>query len=275
MHELPEINEAELKDIAKKIRRHIIEMTADAGSGHYMSSLSIADIMVSLYWMVMNHFPEDPTCSDRDRFVLSKGHAAPALYAVLAERGYIPVDELKTFRKLDSRLQGHPDSHMCPGIDASTGSLGQGISTAVGMAIAGKLDKKDYRVFAILGDGECQEGSVWEAAMSAAHFKLDNLVAIIDRNTLQSDGRVDDIMSLGNLPEKWKAFGWEVFEIDGHDFNEIISALYEAGKAKDKPTAIIANTIKGKGIPFVEGNLKYHTMPLTSEELKAALDNLK
>jgi transketolase len=247
-------------------------MTAEAGSGHYMSSLSNVEILVSLYYKELNHYPEYPKHPDRDRFVLSKGHAAPTLYAILAETGYFPIEELKTFRKFGSRLQGHPDSQMLPGVDTSSGSLGQGLSIAVGIAFAGKLDKKDYQVFTLLGDGECQEGQVWEAAMAGAHFKLDNLIAIIDNNALQSSGKVEEIMSLGNIKDKWESFGWKVFEVNGHDFTSLLTAFKEAREIKNKPTIIIANTVKGYGIPFIEGNLYYHTAPLNKEELKHALE---
>ena len=265
----------ELKEIAKKIRRDIILSTAEAGSGHIMSSLSTVEILVSLYYDVMNHYPEDPKSPDRDRFVLSKGHAAPALYSVMAETGYFPVEELKSLRKLESRLQGHPVSHRLPGLDSSSGSLAQGISISVGMAIAGKLDNKSYRVYALLGDGECQEGEVWEAAMSAAHFNLDNLIAIIDMNGLQSDGKTDDIMSLGSLKNKWESFGWKVFEVNGHDFNSLLDAFKNAKSIKGQPTVIIAKTIKGAGVSFIEGNLKYHSAPLNKDELALALEELR
>lgn len=268
-------NEKYLKEIAKKIRRHTILMTAGAGTGHYMSSLSSVEILVALYYKELNHHPHNPESPDRDRFILCKGHAAPALYSILAETGYFPVEELKTLRKIGSRLQGHPVSHLLPGLDASSGSLGQGLSTAIGMAIAGKLDQKKYRVFALLGDGECQEGQVWEAAMAAAHFKLDNLTAIIDKNGLQSIGTVEEVMSLGILKDKWASFGWKVFDVNGHDFNALLTAFKEARNIKNQPTVIIAKTIKGFGVPFIEGNLKYHSVPLNKEELKMALDYLR
>ena len=269
------IDTNKFKDIAKNIRRDIILSTAEAGSGHIMSSLSVVEILVSLYYEVMTHYPKDPKSPDRDRFVLGKGHAAPALYSVMAETGYFPVEELKSLRKIDSRLQGHPVSHRLPGLDSSSGSLGQGISISVGMAIAGKLDKKSYRVYVLLGDGECQEGEVWEAAMSAAHFKLDNLTAIIDRNELQSDGKTEDIMSLGSLKKKWESFGWKVFEVNGHDFNALLDAFKKSKSIKNQPALIIAKTIKGSGSSFIEGNLKYHSAPLNKDELKAALEELR
>jgi transketolase len=262
----------DLKEIAKRIRKHILLMTAKAGSGHYMSSLSTVEILVTLYYNVLNHDPRNSQDNERDRFILSKGHAAPALYAVLAEAGYFPLEELKTLRKFGSRLQGHPESLLLPGIDASSGSLGQGISVAVGMAIAGKLDQKKYRIFVLLGDGECQEGQVWEAAMSAAHYKLDNIIAIIDKNNLQSTGKVDEIMSLGNLSEKWKSFGWIVLNANGHSFSSLLNAFKKAKRVKNQPTVIIAETVKGKGIPFIENDLEYHVRQLSREELRRALE---
>jgi len=272
---LSSITIQELKEIAKKIRQDIIVSTAEAGSGHIMSSLSTVEILVSLYYKVMKHYPGNPGSPDRDRFVLSKGHAAPALYSVMAETGYFSVEDLKSLRKIESRLQGHPVSHRLPGLDSSSGSLAQGISISVGMAIAGKLDNKSYRVYALLGDGECQEGEVWEAAMAAAHFKLDNLTAIIDMNELQSDGKTEDIMSLGSLKKKWASFGWKVFEVNGHDFNALLGAFKKAKNIKTHPTVIIAKTIKGSGVSFIEGNLKYHSAPLNKDELKAALEELR
>lgn len=268
-------NTKQLNEIAKKIRRDIILSTAEAGSGHIISSLSIVEILVSLYYEVMNHYPENPKSPARDRFVLSKGHAAPALYSVLADTGYFPAEELSTLRKIGSRLQGHPISHRLSALDSSSGSLGQGISVSVGMAIAGKLDNENYRVYTLLGDGECQEGQVWEAAMAAAHFRLDNLVAIIDMNGLQSDGKTEDIMSLGSLKNKWMSFGWKVFEADGHDFNSLLCAFKNAKNIKTQPTVIIAKTIKGFGVSFIEGNLNYHSAPLNKDELKAALEELR
>jgi transketolase len=264
----------DLKIAAKKIRRDIILSTAEAGSGHYMSSLSTVEILVSIYHRILNHDPKNPEDADRDRFILSKGHAAPALYAILAEIGYFPIDELKSLRKFGSRLQGHPESQLLPGLDSSSGSLGQGLSIAVGIALAGKLDKKNYRVYTLLGDGECQEGQVWEAAMAGAHYNLDNLTAIIDRNGLQSSGKIEEIMSLGELKDKWSSFGWKVFEIDGHDFTSLLSAFNHAKNVKNQPAVILANTVKGYGVPFIEGNLYYHTAPLTEAEVKRALESI-
>jgi len=261
-----------LNTIAKKVRKEILLMTAEARGGHYMSSLSCVDILVALYFSALRHNPAEPEAPDRDRMVLSKGHAAPALYAVLAECGYFSRQELMSLRRYDSRLQGHPVYHRLPGLDASSGSLGQGISTAVGIALAGKLDRKDYRVFVLLGDGECQEGQVWEAAMSAAHYHLDNLIVLIDKNDLQISGATDVVMSLGELSAKWRSFGWEVFEADGHDISDLIETLERTRATLHRPKVIIASTVKGSGVPFIENNLNYHTAPLTDDELKRALE---
>jgi transketolase len=264
-----------LNEIATRIRRNILEMTARAGSGHYMSSFSCVEILVALYFKEMQVRPADPVWLGRDRFVLGKGHAAPALYAVLAERGYFPVSELLTLRQVGSRLQGHPvRSYGLPGLDASSGSLGQGISTGVGIALAGKLDGADWRVFVVLGDGECQEGQVWEAAMAAAHFGCDNLVVIVDYNTLQSTGTVEDIMSLGDLKAKWEAFGWIVTEARGHDFGSLAGAFAGARSRGGRPHLILAHTVKGHGVSFIEGNLEYHSKPLSPDELAGALASL-
>ncbi len=260
---------------SREFRRDILIMTTEAGSGHPGGSLSSIDIITALYLHQMRHDPKNPRWEDRDRFVLSKGHACPALYAVLADVGYFPKKELLTLRKLNSILQGHPDMNKTPGIDMSTGSLGQGLSVACGMALAGKLDKKDYHVYVLLGDGEVDEGNVWEAAMAAAKYKLDNLTAILDRNRLQLDGPTEDICPLDPLPDKWRAFGWNVMEIDGHDMAEILDSLDKAIKVKGKPTIIIAHTVKGKGVSFMEGENKYHGKALSKEELKGALEELR
>jgi len=260
--------------IAKKLRRHILEMTTEASSGHPGGSLSAVEIVAALYFSKMRHDPKNPKWADRDRFVLSKGHAAPLLYAALAESGYFPIRELKTLRGISSRLEGHPDMNKVPGVDISTGSLGQGISAAVGMALAGKLDKKDYQVYALLGDGETQEGEVWEAAMSAAHYKLDNLTAFIDRNKLQISGDVEKVMSIEPAADKWRAFGWNVLEINGHDTAQIFNAIEQAKNTKGKPTIILADTIKGKGVSFMEGVYGYHGKALTKEQLAQALKEL-
>lgn len=264
----------QLEVTAKKIRRHIIEMIGTANSGHPGGSLSATEIVTSLYFDVMNIDPENPKDPKRDRFVLSKGHAAPVLYAALAEKGFFPVEELKTLRQIDSRLQGHPAKHKLPGIESSTGSLGQGISTAVGMALAGKLDQSDYRVFCLLGDGEIQEGQVWEAAMAAAHYKLSNLVAIVDNNGLQIDGLISDVLSPNPIDKKWAAFGWEVITIDGHDFKQIIDAL-QKGKSSDKPLLILAKTTKGKCISFMENKAEWHGKAPSAEQIQCALEELQ
>mgnify|MGYP000199917368 CR=1 FL=1 len=264
----------ELTKIAKRVRRDIIEMTAEAGSGHPGGSLSCTDILVALYFHVMKVDPQNPNWEDRDRFVLSKGHAAPAIYAVLAEKGFFPAEELKTLRKIGTKLQGHPDMKKTPGIDMTTGSLGQGISAAVGMALAGKLDKKDYRVYAVLGDGELQEGQVWEAAMAAAHYKLDNLTIFVDHNHLQIDGPIDLVMSPEDVREKFRAFNWNVININGHDFNEIVDAVEKAKNMKGRPTAVIAETIKGKGIPFMENQVDWHGKAPSKEQAREALNFL-
>lgn len=264
----------ELEEKARTLRKHIIEMTAEAGSGHPGGSLSAADIVAVLYFYQMKHNPKNPEWPERDRFILSKGHAAPVLYAALAESGYFPVSELKSLRKTGSMLQGHPDRVKIPGVEVSTGSLGQGLSVAVGMALAGKLDKKKWRVYCMIGDGESQEGQIWEAAMSAAHYKLDNLTAILDRNKLQIDGHTKDIMSIEPIADKWKAFGWHVVCINGHDIKQIIKTL-NAKRPKGKPYMIIADTTKGKGVSFMEGNVDFHGKAPTKEEASKALEELK
>lgn len=265
----------ELREMAKKLRRHIITMTATAGSGHPGGSLSAADIVTALYFKIMRYNPQNTQWADRDRFILSKGHAAPILYAALAESGYFPVEELATLRKLDSRLQGHTDRNLTPGVEMSTGSLGMGLSFGVGVALAGKLDHRDYCTYVLLSDGECQEGQIWEAALSAAQFKLDNLVAIVDCNKMQLSGWTRDIMNLEPLGQKWQAFGWHGIDIDGHDFSQILAALQEARKIRTKPIVIIARTIKGKGVSFMENNVKFHGKVPTTEEAKRALRELE
>jgi transketolase len=264
----------ELEKMAKQLRRHVITMIATAGSGHPGGSLSAADIVTALYFKVMRHDPKNPQWPDRDRFVLSKGHAAPILYAALAECGYFPVEELSTLRKLDSRLQGHTDRTLTPGVEMSAGSLGQGLSYGIGIALAGRLDKRDYQVYVLLGDGECDEGQVWEAAMFAPHHGVDNLTAIVDHNDLQLDGRVCDIMGLEPLTDKWRAFNWHVLEINGHDMGEILKALKKAREIKGKPTVIIAHTVKGKGVSFMEGNVDFHGKAPNPQETEQALKEL-
>ncbi|MBI4649711.1 transketolase [Candidatus Desantisbacteria bacterium] len=255
-----------LEKMANTIRQDIITMLTNSCSGHPGGSLSSADILTVLYFHKMRINSKNPKWPDRDRFVMSKGHAAPVLYASLARAGFFDVSELLTLRKLGSILQGHPDYKLTPGVECSTGSLGQGLSIANGMALAGKLDKKDYRVYALIGDGESQEGQIWEAAMASAHYKLDNLCVIQDFNGLQIDGPVEEVMNVKPLPEKWRSFGFNVQEINGHDISEIISAFDKAEEEKGKPSIIIANTIKGKGVSFMEGQCKYHGTPPTKEE---------
>lgn len=264
----------QLQSIAKVIRRDIVTMLGEAGSGHPGGSLSAADILTTLYFEVMRINPEQPKWPERDRFVLSKGHAAPVLYAALAERGYFEPAELKTLRKLGSRLQGHPDMKKLAGVDMSTGSLGQGLSAANGMALAGKLDKMDYRVYVLLGDGEIQEGQVWEAAMLASHYKLDNLTAFLDYNGLQIDGPTEEVMSPGSLADKWRAFGWHVLEIDGHDIKQILESVEKAKEATGQPTLVLAHTVKGKGVTFMENQVGWHGKAPSEEQVQQALAEL-
>ena len=269
-----DIDEVTLRAIAREVRKDILKMTSEAQSGHPGGAMSAADIIVTLYYYKMRHNPENPKWEKRDRFVLSKGHVCPALYSVLARTGYFPLEKLHEFRKIDGDLQGHPDMHKTPGIEISTGSLGHGIGAAVGMALGLKLDKSDSRVYCMIGDGEAQEGSVWEASMAASHYNLDNLVVILDNNNLQIDGPVDDVMSIYPAVEKWKAFGWHVVEINGHDFKEIKAALDEADSVKFKPTMIVAKTVKGKGVSFMENRAEWHGKALPPDLLKEALKEL-
>lgn len=262
-----------LEEKAKAIRRHVLNMIYEAGSGHPGGSLSCVDILTTLYFHSMRHDPKALNWVDRDRFILSKGHAAPTLYATLAEAGYFPIEELKSLRKIGSILQGHPDNKI-PGVEVSSGSLGQGLSAANGIALAGKLDSKDYRVYTLLGDGECDEGQIWEAAMLSAHYKLDNVTAIIDRNGLQIDGPTERIMCLESIAEKWRAFGWHIIEVDGNKIEEIIKALDNAKSIKGLPTVIIAHTFKGKGVSFMEWINAFHGRALNKEEMKKALEEL-
>lgn len=263
-----------LNQTACRIRMDIVEMLNKAGSGHTGGSLSAADIVTALYFHKLRHNPEDPAWPERDRFILSKGHAAPVLYAALARSGYFPVEELSTLRQLGSRLQGHPDSKKLPGVEISTGSLGQGLSVSCGLALSGKMDSKPWRVYALLGDGELQEGQVWEASMTAAHYGLDNLTAIIDNNGLQIDGACSEVMCVDPIADKFAAFGWDTISIDGHDMGEIIDALDRAEAHKGKPTAIVARTIKGKGCSLFEGKVEYHGTPPSDEELAVALKEI-
>ena len=262
-----------LEEKGKTIRRHVLNMIYEAGSGHPGGSLSCVDILTVLYFYTMRHNPKEPDWADRDRFILSKGHAAPTLYATLAEAGYFSVEELKSLRKMSSMLQGHPDNKV-PGVEVSSGSLGQGLSAANGIALAGKLDRKIFRVYTLLGDGECDEGQIWEAAMLSSHYKLDNLTAIIDRNGLQIDGPTEKIMCLESIAEKWRAFGWHVIEVDGNKIEEIIKALDNAKNIKGQPTVIIAHTFKGKGVSFMEWINAFHGRALNKEEMKKALEEL-
>ena len=263
-----------LEKKANDIRIGIIEGVYSAGCGHPGGSLSIADIMAYLYFDKMKVDEKNPKWEGRDRFVLSKGHTAPALYATLAERGFFPKEELKTLRKTESRLQGHPDMKNIPGVDMTTGSLGLGISAACGMALSGKISDKDYRVYTIVGDGESEEGQVWEAAMFAAHYKLDNLCLFLDSNGLQIDGPVTEVMNPTPHDEKFRAFGWNVIVIDGHDFDEIENALEAAEKCKGKPTAIIAKTTKGKGVSYMENAVEWHGAAPKEEQYKIAIKEL-
>ena len=264
-----------LTNLAKSVRREIITMIGRAGSGHPGGSLSIVEILVYLYFRHLRVDPQNPAWEDRDRLVLSKGHGAPALYAVLALKGFFPVSELSTLRTPGSRLQGHPDMLLTPGIDMTTGSLGQGLSVANGMAFGARLKKKEFSVFAIIGDGECQEGQIWEAAMAAGYHKLDNLTVFLDYNKLQLDGPLLRIMDLEPLAEKWKAFNWEVQEIDGHAFAEIEKALQTRTARGGKPHLIIAHTVKGKGVSFMEGNPSWHGKAPNAEEMEKALEEIE
>ncbi len=266
---------AELQKKAIEIRLDILEEVFSASSGHPGGSMSIAEILTYLYFVEMKVDPKNPKWEERDRFVLSKGHCAPGLYAVLAEKGFFPKEDLKTFRRVDSYLQGHPDMKGVPGVDMSSGSLGLGISTACGMALSGKIYNKDYRVYSVLGDGEIAEGQVWEAAMFAAHYKLDNLCAFVDFNGLQIDGAITDVMNSTPIDEKFKAFGWNVIVIDGHDFNQIEKAVEEAKATKGQPTMVVCKTTKGKGVSFMENQAGWHGKAPNAEEYEKAAAELK
>ena len=265
----------ELQKIANQVRKGIVTAVHAAKAGHPGGSLSAADIYTYLYFEEMNIDPKDPRNPDRDRFVLSKGHTAPGLYSVMAQRGYFPVEELTTLRKLGSRLQGHPSMQYLPGLDMSSGSLGQGISAACGMALSGKMDNKDFRVYTLLGDGEIQEGQVWEAAMFAGFRKLDNLVVIVDNNNLQIDGPIDKVCSPYPIDKKFEAFNFHVINIDGHNFDEIRAAFKEARETKGMPTAIIAHTVKGKGVSFMENQAGWHGKAPNDDEYKQAMEELE
>ncbi|MBN1580324.1 MAG: transketolase [Anaerolineae bacterium] len=265
----------ELERMAAVIRCDIIEMIATAQAGHPGGSLSAADIVTALYFRVMNIDPANPGWPDRDRFILSKGHACPVWYAALAEKGYFDKAHLGTLRKLDSILQGHPDMRKTPGIDMTAGSLGQGLSAGLGMALSGKLRKKDYHVWVIIGDGESQEGAIWEAAMAAAAWKVDNLTAILDRNHLQNDSCVDTQMPIEPVADKWRAFGWQVIEIDGHDMAQVVRALEMAKATSGRPTMIVAETIKGCGVSFMENKVEWHGRAPCAEEAECALEEIR
>ena len=271
---LDSIELQDLKEKAKNIRKNIIEIVYNAASGHPGGSLSIADVLTVLYFKELNVDVNNPKDENRDRFVLSKGHCAPALYATLAEKGFIPKEDLKSVRKLEGYLQGHPDMKHTNGVDMTSGSLGQGLSVANGMALAAKLDNKDYRVYCVCGDGEIQEGQIWEAAMTSNHYKLDNICVIVDNNNLQIDGSVEDVMNPYPLDKKFESFGFNVLVIDGHNFDEIIEALENAKQTKGKPTAIIAKTIKGKGVSYMENQAGWHGKAPKDEEYKIAMEEL-
>lgn len=270
-----EVSVQQLERTARKLRRHIVKMLAIAGSGHPGSSLSAIDILTALFFGgVMRYDPKNPRWEDRDRFILSKGHAVPALYAVLAEAGFIPEEWLWQLRKIDTPMQGHPSVKDLPAVEASTGSLGQGLSIGLGMALAARLDGKSYRVYVMLGDGESEEGQVWEAAMAASHFHVGNLTAILDYNRFQLDGAIGEIMSIEPVVAKWQAFGWAVREIDGHHMPEILDALRWAKEPREQPSIIIAHTVKGKGVSFMESNNEFHGKAPTQAELEQALAEL-
>lgn len=264
----------ELAVIANRVRKHALTGVYNAQSGHPGGSLSICDVLTLLYFEVMNVDPKNPKMEGRDRFVLSKGHAAPALYSVLAERGYFPVENVATLRKIDSNMQGHPDMKTIPGVDMSTGSLGQGVSAAGGMALSAKIDNKDFRVYSILGDGELEEGQVWEQAMFAAHYKLDNLTVFVDFNGLQIDGNVSDVMNPTPIDEKFKSFGWNVITCSAHDFSELYDAIESAKACKGKPTAVIMNSVKGKGVSLMENRAEWHGSAPNEEQYNQAIKEL-
>ena len=264
----------QLTEICKNVRADIVKMTAAAGSGHPGGSLSAVEIMTALYFTVMNHRPNQLDWSDRDRFFLSKGHACPVVYSVMARSGYFPVEELLTLRKCGTRLQGHPSCKALPGLEVSSGSLGQGLSIANGVALSARLNRLDFRAYVLLGDGELQEGQVWEAMMTAAHYKLDNVCAIVDYNGLQIDGDVEAVMGIAPLTQKWKSFNWHAVEIDGHDLTQVHAAFEEAKEMKGKPTVVLAKTVKGKGISFMENVAGWHGKAPNSEELEKALHEI-
>lgn len=272
---MKEYTPEQIKRKANELRLHVIEMTTAAGSGHPGGSLSSADLIASLYFSVMKHDPKNPQWEDRDRFVLSKGHVAPVLYAALAESGYFPVKDLVTLRKMGSKLQGHPVRGKVPGVEMSTGSLGQGLSMACGIALAGKMDKKDYYTYCLLGDGELQSGQNWEAAMFAVQYDLTHLIAFVDRNRLQIEGDTEKVMGLDSLTEKFLAFGWNVYEIDGHNIDHILGAVKVAKANKEGPSIIVMNTVKGKGVSFMENNAGFHGRACKPDEYEKAVKELK
>jgi len=263
-----------LQDKAKRMRSLIVRMLGEACSGHPGGSLSSADLVTALYFEVMRHRPKEPLWPDRDRFQMSKGHCCPALYAALAMAGYFPEEKLFQLRKFGSLLQGHPDRRT-PGVEVASGSLGQGLSVALGMSLAGRLDKKDYRVYCLMGDGEIQEGNIWEAAMAASHYKCDSLCGIVDVNGFQIDGRTSEVMNIEPLPAKWQAFGWHTVEIDGHDMKRVLNAFDEAKATKGKPTVVIAHTIKGKGVSFMENVCSFHGVAPSKDEVTQACRELE
>jgi len=267
-------NVEELQAVARSVRRHIVEMIGEAKSGHPGGSLSAVEIVVSLFYDIMRHDPSNPKWPERDRFILSKGHAAPVLYSVMAQCGYVPEDQLNTLRRLGSIYQGHPDRRFIPSVEASTGSLGVGLSVGIGMAEAARLDKSPTRVYVMLGDGEIQEGQIWEAAMYASYHKVDNIVAIVDYNKIQLDGWVKDIMGIEPVADKWRAFGWNTVEVDGHDIPALQKAFADAAVCKGQPTVLVAHTIKGKGVSFMENNPKFHGNAPTKEEVALALKEI-
>jgi transketolase len=269
------LDEKGLKIKANAIRQHIIRMIFEAGSGHPGGSLSITDLLTVLYFHSLKHDPKKPTWDERDRFILSKGHCCPALYATLAESGYLPVDELMTLRKLGSKLQGHPHMLKLPGLETTSGSLGQGLSIASGMAIGFNMDKKPNRVYCLMGDGELDEGQIWEAALTCAHYKLDNLTGIVDVNCLQIDGETCNVKNLEPLHDKWKSFGWNVLEVDGHDISALIDTFAKAKEIKGKPIVLLCHTIKGKGVSFMENNAEWHGKAPNKEQADKALLELK
>ena len=271
---MPGNSDRDLDSVANVIRQDIIKMIASAGSGHPGGSLSIAEIVTALYFKVMHHDPANPQMEERDRFILSKGHACPAVYAALAECGYFPKEELLTLRKMGSILQGHPDMHKTPGFEASTGSLGQGLSIATGIALGLKMDAKKNKVYCLMGDGELDEGQIWEAAMTAAHYKVDNLCGIVDRNGLQIDGCTHDVKNIEPLTEKWKAFGWNVMEVDGHNICDILTALGRFSHTHYRPTVLIAHTVKGKGVSYMDNEAGWHGKAPNREQTEEALQEL-